>query len=122
MKHTIFVYGSLRQGFGNHPILDGCTFVGKAKTLPKFTMLHMGGFPGIVEVGDTAIMGELYEVDDLTLGNLDHLEGHPDFYQRKPIQVEGDTLNGWVEAYILPDGWERSVTNIIQSGDWAKRG
>ena len=36
-------------------------------------------FPGVLEIGNTSIYGELYRVSDETLQYCDAIEGHPDF-------------------------------------------
>ena len=39
----------------------------------------------------TAVVGEVYVVDPLTLAALERLEGHSRFYQRQPIRLaDGD--------------------------------
>lgn len=121
--HKIFVYGTLLSGHGNHRLLEGRgTMIGTAISEAKFTMLHLGGFPGIVQKGETAILGEVYEVDHETLRDLDGLEGHPHFYKRTPITVEMRDAKVPVEAYVLPDSWlSRSNTSVIESGNWRER-
>ena len=75
-KTTIFVYGTLRQNFGNHGFLNQSTFKGKAVTLEKFTMFCSGQIPFLSRSqAVSTIVGEVYEVDDETLRNLDALEG-----------------------------------------------
>ena len=114
----VFVYGSLMKGCGNDHLLKGSTLLAaEAITLPIFTMLHLGGFPGIVEDGHTQVIGELYEVDDDTLTRLDRLEGHPDFYKRKPIAVRSVAGPDDAEAYFLPKVYARSC-ETIPSGNW----
>lgn len=120
----VFCYGSLKKGFGNHSLLTEATYVGRALTEGRFTMLHLGGFPGIVQQGDTSIHGELYDVDAALLYRLDRLEGHPNFYIRTPISVlpTTDSLDeaAWesVEAYVLPDSWFETHSKIVDGGDW----
>lgn len=117
-----FVYGTLRKGYGNHPILEDSLFVGNAKSLPQYTMLHLGGFPGVVAGGTTSIVGELYDVDDETLANLDRLEGHPNFYKRASISVHDGCCVWNAETYLLPVEWLNEYRQaIIKSGDWSKR-
>lgn len=113
----IFCYGTLKKGHGNHDALLGSKFIGEYWTAPKFTMLHLGGFPGVVKAGNTAIAGEVYEVDDDTLSGLDSLESHPDFYERKTINVDGV---GSVEIYLLPIGWLDACQNVIEEGVWKR--
>lgn len=117
--HRIFTYGTLKKGDYNHYLLKNADYLGEATTDPQFTMLHLGGFPGIVGKGNTPIHGEVYEVDEPTLKRLDRLEGHPDFYERVPLKVniaEGATLE--VEGYILPEKWLDNTRPIIETGDW----
>ena len=120
----MFVYGSLRKGFGNHYLLERSNYLGEALTDAAFTMLHLGGYPGVVRAGSTQILGEVYEVDDKTLSRLDRLEGHPSFYRRTPIRVtEGSNADRWqdVETYLLPTDWLSTQKTVVESGDWTKR-
>jgi hypothetical protein len=34
MTHSVFVYGTLKKGFWNNPLLKGCEFFGSAVTVP----------------------------------------------------------------------------------------
>lgn len=121
MLTRVFVYGSLRHGFGNNSMLHESKFVGYAKTNPRFTMVDLDHFPGVVEKGDTPITGELYDVDENTLDSLDHLEGHPDFYERKSVVVADDSGKiQSAEIYILPEMWMEDAPVVI-SGDWRLR-
>lgn len=120
-KHYVFCYGTLKRGHGNHRIIANARFVGQAVTEPRFTMLGLGGFPGIVDGGETPISGELYEVtDDTMMERLDRLEGHPGFYCRTPIRVRLDGSDDYIdaEAYLLPPSWLERNTRTISSGIW----
>ena len=112
--HLVFVYGSLMAGFGNHRLLCGSRFVCEAKTAPKFTLVSLGSFPGMVRGGYSQVHGEVYEVDDQTLRQLDCLEGHPSFYRREQVRL--DTNIGGVEAYILQS--DVAAYDVVTSGDW----
>lgn len=112
---TVFVYGSLMRGFGNHRLLAGAMYLGPARTRPEFRMHSLGGFPGMVAGGTQSVMGELYVVDDeTTLGELDALEGHPRFYQRTPIVLSDGTH---AETYLLPASRVRRLP-VVKSGNW----
>lgn len=119
----VFVYGTLLRGHGNHRLLERARFLGNAVTATaNWTMLHLGGFPGIVHSGSTRITGELYEVDDATLARLDQLEGHPNFYERVPIGVGlEDGSNVKAEGYVLPTSWlQNKRGHVIPDGIWGK--
>jgi len=109
-RQKVFVYGTLRKGYGNHnACLAGAPnlkFMGKGKTVGTFNM-RSGGFPFVSQElndgNDSTIVGELYEVEESTLlGPLDGLEGHPDFYTRKMTQIvlddseHGDVEEAWM--------------------------
>lgn len=117
MKNLVFTYGTLRTGETNARLLAGVPCLGTFKTVPRYTMISLGAFPGIIERGDTAIVGELYEVDDATLASLDRLEGHPHFYTRMAVELDAEAgQTGLVQGYVLPDGY--STRPVMPTGDW----
>lgn len=110
----VFVYGTLRAGDYNHYLLEGHDLVALTRTEPRFTLVSLGPYPAMIAGGDTAVVGEVYDVDDDTLAALDRLEGHPDFYRRKTIRLEnGDE----VLAYLLSPEQVQGMPRIA-SGDW----
>lgn len=109
----IFVYGSLRRDGALHDYLTSSTFLSEKKTKKGFTLFSLGPFPAMVKSGEGVVIGEVYEVNKLTLSILDQVEGHPDFYIRSPILLEDGEQ---VEAYLLPE--EPYNCKIVQSGDW----
>lgn len=89
----VFVYGTLKSGYGNHRCLSefGATFVCDARSLRPDYVLTRGAFPYClpVEPGDgTRIIGEVYAVSAPCLARLDMLEGYPNHYTRKTIDLE----------------------------------
>jgi gamma-glutamylcyclotransferase (GGCT)/AIG2-like uncharacterized protein YtfP len=117
-KHLIFVYGTLKRGWGNNIILHDQRFIQECHTFEsKYEMYSLGGFPGVVR-GNKRIYGELWEVDDAALKRCDTLEGHPDFYQRELIRVYSeenswtDALEAWIYIY------KGNVDNCQQIGEW----
>ncbi len=108
----IFVYGSLLSGMGNHGVIEGAHFVAHHVTDPEYSLMSLGAFPGLILEGDTAIHGELYNVDDATYERVEHLEGYPTFYQRTSIR----TPHGEADTYYLDrDNYSYS---LVESGDW----
>ena len=47
-KHKVFVYGTLKKGFGNHRFLRGSVFLGNARTNDHFA-LYESGIPFVIE-------------------------------------------------------------------------
>jgi len=112
--HKLFVYGTLKKGFSRNTILKDSSFIGDVTTKPSFTMIDLTYFPGILEIGNTSIYGELYEVSDETLQYCDVIEGHPDFYKRIEVELTNNTT-AW--CYVL-DYTKYENPLVISSGKW----
>jgi gamma-glutamylaminecyclotransferase len=113
--YKVFVYGSLRKGFGNHILLKDCEYVGDAWAL-QYAMQHLTHFPSAFVdyfTQGARIFGEVYEITNEILQRLDHLEGHPDFYKRQEIQIP---KFGWCLIYTqkIPQTQYQRVV----SGKW----
>ena len=66
----------------------GASIVGKAKTqYPDYEMSDLGAFPGVFLNGKFHIQGEVWEVSDEVMEQLDAIEGYPDFYDREPTMT-----------------------------------
>nr|WP_216612782.1 gamma-glutamylcyclotransferase family protein [Myxococcus xanthus] len=104
------------SGEPNHRLLRGARLIGPARTQPRFTLYDYGPFPALASRGKHAVEGEVYEVDALMLAVLDRLEGHPRFYKRTSIALDGA---GRVEAYLFPKG-RLAGRPIIESGCWRR--
>lgn len=84
--NNIFVYGTLMNGQGAHDRLNGARFLGKA-VLRDYEMFSLGGFPGIQPCAGVSVVGELYEIEDETLSNIDAYEGEGSLYNREIVKV-----------------------------------
>jgi gamma-glutamylcyclotransferase len=130
MKTIIFVYGTLRQNYHNHAYLNTANFLGEAKTQDKFVMHFNGRIPFVSESQSISqIMGEVYEVDDLTLARLDELEGcYPisnnpirfdseSWYIRKQVAVKITGTDNMISVWMY---FNESANHhsIISSGDY----
>lgn len=113
----VFVYGTLLAGEPNHRLLVGARLVAAARTKPVFELRDLGGFPGLVRGGAHAVANEVYEVDEPTLAALDRLEGHPRFYRRSRIALDGGAT---VETYLLAPEQVEGLP-VIDSGSWRAR-
>ena len=113
----IMAYGTLMQGEPNHHLLANSRFLGEASTAPEFTLVNMGAYPAMVEDGTTAVKGEVYEVNAITLAELDSLEGAPVFYKRRMITLANGRR---VIAYIMMPQKRTMGRPVIEHGDWRR--
>ena len=126
--HTLlFVYGTLKRDYSNHALLAAAHFVSESATIEEYGFYlgpdeHAPEEPGIPfllanpKTGDAAVQvrGELWEVDSFTLTQLDELEGHPDWYQRKKIAVcltSEESVSAF--TYLLPEAPKGLLQPII---------
>lgn len=91
MHTLIFVYGTLKRGLRNHPLLAGQQFIREARTVPRYRLYDSGPYPCLVEDQrrGRAIQGELWRADAATLARLDELEDVPYLFGRRDIEVDG---------------------------------
>lgn len=102
--HTVAVYGTLKSGFGNHHLLADSYSLGDGHTVDPYPMI-VNGIPYLIDDAGTGhrVTVEVYRVTDDTLAHLDSLEGHPNWYVRRKMQVQlvkGGTVSAWV--YTIP--------------------
>jgi len=118
-KNLVAVYGSLRKGLGNYEDhLGKATFVGEFKTEPVYNLHSLGGFPGLKENGNTSVVMEVYEVNEVEAHNIDRLEGYTPgsndntFYDKKDINTPWGVASVYIYVKDLPK------SSIVESGDW----
>ena len=121
LDYKVFVYGTLRTGDVRSGVLSDMQLQGQAKfikettTSSRYTLVDLGAFPGLIEGGDTSVVGEIWEIDHYTKQYLDLMEGVPLLYQDKPVKIDDEED---IFAYFLvnPRGYPE-----IKSGDWFKK-
>ena len=113
MLDLVFVYGTLRCGGVNHYLLKGAMLCGGHVTPARYRMLHLGAYPGVVEGGATAIVGEVYRVTRRQFAALDRLEAYPRLYDRKLIDTPWG--RAWIYFYLGP----RRDRAVLPDGDWS---
>ena len=134
----VFVYGSLRRGFPNHFFLEKSIYMGEYHTVDKYHMVGQisRAYPYIVkpehDLGSDPvhIIGELYDIDEDVLADLDNLEGYEqecdDFYTRRLIPITDGNNEKSAYVYILENKCiiEEIKNNmgyrfeLVPSGDW----
>lgn len=93
----LFVYGSLKRGGLHHDELADAVCLGAARTAPLYALEVFGPYPALVS-GNTAVTGELYELEPDTLPALDAFEGPS--YRRALVELAD---GGEAEAYFLAE-------------------
>lgn len=117
--HLVFVYGSLKRGYHNHHLLMHSRFIGTGRTPPRFDLLDLGSFPAAI-AGKHQMTGEVFEIDNETLKDLDRLEGNGFMYLRKqiPVVVAGRQIVVWCYLYLEDDGMDPLVEPVGSVVTW----
>lgn len=116
----IAVYGTLRQGNGNHRLIENADYKGTFTTEPIYNLYNLGGFPALKPGGKTAVVMEVYTVNTEEARRVDGLEGYtpgeqPYFYDK--IQIE----TPWGQAGVYTYVKQPNESSLIESGDWMNR-
>jgi gamma-glutamylaminecyclotransferase len=92
-NHCLAVYGTLRKGEHNHPLLGkDAKFLFKGTTVQCYPMVGHG-IPFVYDEPGRGgnIVVEVYEIPNVASRNsVDRLEGHPGWYRRELIHVLSD--------------------------------
>ena len=118
-RHLVFVYGSLRRGNAGAMSVRFPDAAYVAKGNVRGRLYDLGAYPGLL-LDDAAPMvtGEVYEVDDDTLGRLDEFELTSD-YGRRQVEVEHGPERADCWVYVPErDAEFFSEYELIESGDW----
>ena len=86
---NVFVYGTLMRGERAARMLSEGNYKGEY-VLKDYAMYDLGPFPGIKEKPGEKVLGEVFEVSDSVIPQLDAYEGEGDLYKRIPVSVESD--------------------------------
>jgi gamma-glutamylcyclotransferase (GGCT)/AIG2-like uncharacterized protein YtfP len=117
-KTLVAVYGSLRNGLGNHRLLENSEYLGEFESKPEYSLYSLGGFPGLKENGTTSVVMEVYAVDEATARRVDQLEGYnPNsdnntFYDKKMIETPYGEAGVYLYVNDIPED------RLVESGDW----
>lgn len=116
-KHFVFIYGTLRQGSAGSMStrFPNSKFIAEAKV--NGSLYDLGSYPGLLlDESNATVVGEVYEVDDDLVNQLDEFEGSSN-YVRKQVEVSfaGQKTNCWTYE---PDAEFYRFEKLIASGDW----
>lgn len=134
-RHTVFVYGTLMSKMRNHYRMerDGVKLLSNpATTDPSAADWRLrsrktqGNYwapvamPGESGYPKGIIQGEVYEVNNEILLDLDRFEGHPDFYRRQKEWVvymsNGKQVNRKVWMYVYQRDDATETMGIVRVG------
>ncbi|GMR33114.1 hypothetical protein PMAYCL1PPCAC_03309, partial [Pristionchus mayeri] len=110
MNRLVFVYGTLKRGEPNHRFLSNAKGIaqfiasGVLREAYPLVIASKYNIPFLLNKPGEGhrIHGEIYSVDDVTMRDLDQLEGYPDLYTREEKEVEmADRSVARVWVYIL---------------------
>ena len=116
-KHLVFVYGTLRRGGAGAMSMrfPDAKFIADAKA--SGSLYDLGAYPGLIlDESNSSVMGEVYEVDDETLNELDDFEASS-CYRRKQVEISLGAHRKVCWIYE-PDPEFNSRRTLITSGDW----
>ena len=118
-KHLIFIYGSLRRGCdgGMSMKFPGAKFMGDATV--NGSLFDLGQYPGLrTNASDPVVIGEIFEVDDELLNELDVFEKSSNYLRKQTeVSIGEEKETCWVYE---PDPEYYSLTELISNGDWVE--
>jgi gamma-glutamylaminecyclotransferase len=94
MDHTVFVFGTLKEGFPNFGVNRGARLPGSYVTRDAFALYLVGErhVPWMLHEpgGGLQVLGQVFRVDRAALEAMDKLErvGEPDGYVRMLLDVQ----------------------------------
>lgn len=101
--HLVFVYGTLKRGFPNYDEwMKPFKYIADGKTCNEYRLIAGGPYFSLIlmEGEGHPIIGEIYEVDEAGLAQLDQIEsvGKPLGYKRLIIDatISGQMVKAWI--------------------------
>lgn len=125
-EEKMFVYGALRRGASNHWRMKEAAFVSEA-TL-QGVLVKIDWYPGLVPDPESSekVVGEVYEVDEALIAELDEFEGiglpderNGEYARIKAVVTLADGSHEEVWIYEWLKGIEGY--QVVESGDWLRQ-
>lgn len=124
--NLVAVYGTLKKGYSNYNhYLTSSKFMGKGETKDKYPLV-ISGLPYLIEEKGKGhnVEVDVFKVSGGVMGQLDRLEGHPNWYRRKQIDinVKGKVLKCWIYFNIKETGkgmdFHKTYTQVPNKVKW----
>jgi len=111
----LFVYGTLKRGERNHPLLMDEKYLGDTGTSPNYLLVDLGRYPGMVKKphGGFSVQGELFEIPYKLIVELDKIEDAPFLFNLELITL-ADGSKAFSYLYKQSIEGER----ILSEGVW----
>lgn len=126
MAQLIFVFGTLKEGFCNFHVNRGRRVGGAFVTEQPHALYILGPrhLPWLVrqpELGHS-VLGQLFEVDDATLADMDRLERvtEPLWYRRETLAVRPHEGGAALTVWVYMGSLERLALETIHVGPVAE--
>ncbi|MBX3126948.1 MAG: gamma-glutamylcyclotransferase [Polyangiaceae bacterium] len=117
VSFRLFVYGTFLSGEREHDVIAQATPHGTVKTAPGYTLVEVRALAGLLQGGDSAVTGELWEVSYAVLSACDKRRDHPALYVRQDVRLADGSV---AHAYFLRREQARGLRRI-RGGDWRQR-
>jgi gamma-glutamylcyclotransferase (GGCT)/AIG2-like uncharacterized protein YtfP len=111
----VFVYGTLRRGECNHPVMMPYMVRALGKGRIRGQLYDLGAYPAIDISQSGVVTGEWTLVTEEGLKRLDLLEEYPEYYDRTIVTDVTRQIQGWV--YHMTGRIPRNAVRIGH-GDW----
>lgn len=122
MTHSIFVFGTLKEGFCNFHVNRGRRVGGAFVTLEPHSLYILGPrhLPWLVQQPGLGhrVVGQLFEVDDHTLAEMDRLERvtEPLWYRRETLAVQPSEGGAERSVWVYMGSLERLAIETVHAG------
>ena len=124
--YSVFVFGTLKQGFPNSSANNGSRVAGEFLTINRYPLYLVGErySPWLVlsEGEGLQIRGQVFTVDEATLGDMDRLERihKTDGYRRVQVQVFSESTDEEMQVFMYVKPPQQLEGMLVQLGPIAE--
>jgi gamma-glutamylcyclotransferase (GGCT)/AIG2-like uncharacterized protein YtfP len=119
--NIVAVYGTLREGLGNHKLISECKRIGLG-WLTGFRMYNLGDSPGVIPTYDDSgrIRVEWYDVSDEILEELDKLLKYDVDTPKTSLHIRRRLFSPYGSGWIYIYNQNLSGAPYMEAGDWER--
>ena len=103
-NYYLFVYGTLKKGYGNNTLIKHTEFIGESISIDRFDLSGIGFPCAYPNRNGKLLQGEIYKLNDSDFITTDMLEGNGSLYQRelREFVCDGKIIEAWIYIIIGP--------------------